>query len=234
MATKKPLKHIAVIMDGNGRYAKKKGLPRLFGHREGVKNFENLLRLCIKHNVPYLTVYAFSTENWRRPEGEVSGLFDLMVEFFKKKIQDIVDSGTKIVFIGDLEALPLRVQEVAKSCEDQTAKGDQLTVQVALNHGARNEIQRAVQAIVSQGISPGDITEEVIEAHLDTKGIPDPDLLIRTGGEQRLSNFLLWQLAYTEFYFTKAYWPDFDEEELLKAMDFYHNKDRRFGGLNES
>jgi len=228
-----PMNHLAIIMDGNGRYAKSLGHPRLWGHRKGAEAFERTIRLCAKYGVRVLTVYAFSTENWKRPEEEVSGLFSLMVEYCTKKLPTMVEAGIRIKFLGERTRLPQKVQDAVKLCEESTAAGDKVLVQIALNYGGRDDIVRAARAAMQDGIAPEELTEEKLSSYLDTAGVPDPDLILRTGGEARLSNFLLWQAAYSEMLVMPVYWPEFDEPHFLEAMEYFQKRDRRFGGLTK-
>lgn len=226
--------HIAIILDGNGRWAKSKGMPRNYGHTVGAKNVENICRACHDLGVKYLTVYAFSTENWTRPGDEVSAIMKLLRSYLKTCFKLADDNDMKVTVLGDLSRLESDMQETIKSLEEHTKDHQALNFQIALNYGSRDEIVRAVRALVrdvKEGVVEGDITPEMIEERLDTRGIPDPDLLIRTSGEQRLSNFLLWQCAYTEFYFTDVHWPAFTKEELEKAIENYSERNRRYGGI---
>jgi len=226
--------HIAIILDGNGRWAKSKGMPRNYGHTVGAKNVENICRACHDLGVKYLTVYAFSTENWTRPKDEVSAIMKLLRSYLKTCFKLADDNDMKVTVLGDLSKLEDDMQQTIKSLEEHTKDHQALNFQIALNYGSRDEIVRAVRALVKdvkEGSIEGDITPEMIEERLDTRGIPDPDLLIRTSGEQRLSNFLLWQCAYTEFYFTDVHWPAFTKEELEKAIENYSERNRRYGGI---
>ena len=229
--------HIAIILDGNGRWAKAKGMPRNYGHVQGAKTVEVICEEAYKMGVQYLTVYAFSTENWNRPKDEVDALMKLLRNYMQNCIKTAQKNRMCVRVIGDKtrldEDIPRRIAEL----EEATKDNDGLHFQIAINYGGRDELRRAVQkvsALVEQGqLSVQDVTEDVIEGAMDTAGIPDPDLLIRTCNEQRISNFLLWQLAYTEFYFTPVPWPDFSKEELEKAIEAYNHRDRRYGGLKE-
>ncbi|MEM7758828.1 MAG: polyprenyl diphosphate synthase [Cyanobacteria bacterium P01_A01_bin.40] len=226
-------RHVAVIMDGNGRWAKNQGKPRIMGHQKGVDALKDLLRCCKDWGIPALTAYAFSTENWGRPQVEVQFLMTLFERVLRRELQEMKQENVKIRFVGNLEDLPdsLR-QEIARSMEDtKDNQGIQFTI--ATNYGGRHEIIQACQAIASkveQGyLNVEQISEEIFEQHLYTQGIPHPDLLIRTSGEMRLSNFLLWQMAYAEIYVTPTLWPDFDRVEFHKALSTYQQRDRRFG-----
>ncbi len=228
-------KHIAVILDGNGRWAKAKGLPRNMGHVEGAKTVEKMCEIMWNKGVEYFTVYAFSTENWNRPSEEVALLMKLLREYMIGCIKRSMKNNMKVRIIGDKTRLDADIQKSIAELEEATKDNTGLKFTIAINYGSRDEIRRAVADIagkVSEGIiAPSDITEQVIANHLDTAGYPDPDLLIRTSGEQRVSNYLLWQIAYSEFYFADVCWPDFNEAELDKALEAYNNRDRKFGGL---
>lgn len=229
--------HVAIILDGNGRWAKSKGMPRNYGHAQGSKNVERICEDAYKMGIKYLTVYAFSTENWSRPESEVSALMTLLRNYMKTCLKTAEKNRMKVRVIGDKtrldEDIRIRIAELEKASKNN----DGLNFTIAINYGSRDEITRGMrrmaQDIKDGKLDPSDITESSIEGYLDTAGIPDPDLLIRTSGELRLSNFLLWQLAYTEFYFTETPWPDFTKEELEKAIAKYNSRDRRYGGVKE-
>ena len=228
-------KHIAIIMDGNGRWAKSKFLPRTAGHKAGVETIRTVLRECKKLNVKYVTLYAFSTENWKRPKLEVEALMNLLVTYLKNEVKVLHKENVKLTVIGDIKKLPSQcVKELEKAME-LTKDNTGCNLNLALNYGGRVDIKNALVDIVKNikegKINIEEIDEETIANHLSTKCIPDPDLVIRTSGEQRLSNFLLWEVAYAEFYFTDVHWPDFDEKELQKAIFTYQNRDRRFGGI---
>jgi len=218
-------------MDGNGRWAAQRSLPRIEGHRRGVNNAKNSVSVCAANGVKYLTFYAFSTENWRRPMTEVVGLFGIMADI----IDDAIDFGraeqARFQAIGKVERLPPRLQEVIRRATEATKDFNRIHVSVCLNYGARDEILAAVQKLVVEKVSPEEITETRFARNLYTSGLPDPDLIIRTGGEQRLSNFLLWQAAYAELYFTDVLWPDFGEAEIQKALESYGRRQRRFGAV---
>ena len=229
--------HIAIILDGNGRWAKAKGMPRNYGHTAGAKNVETVCQAAHDLGVKYVTMYAFSTENWNRPEGEVEALMKLLESYLKNCIKTADKNNMRVRVIGDTTRLSERFQERIRELEAASAKNDGLNLQIAINHGSRDEMTRAMRRM-SEDVAAGkrkpeEITESVFEEYLDTAGIPDPDLLIRTSGELRLSNFLLWQLAYSEFYFTDVPWPDFHKEELERAIEAYNKRDRRFGGLTD-
>ena len=222
--------HIAVILDGNGRYAKAHGLPRRLGHKAGCENLEEMVHVCADLGVKYFTVYGFSTENWKRSEEEVSALMALFRYYVKRLLKIAKENNVKCVAIGRRDRFDADLTEALDRLERETAGNTRMVFVIAIDYGARDELARAVRRIVSEGADPSQITEETVAAHLDTAGIPDPDLLIRTGGEQRISNFLLWQCAYTEFYYTDAYWPEFRREQLLEAIDAFNGRERRFGG----
>ena len=228
--------HVAIILDGNGRWAKKKGMPRNYGHVQGAKTVEVICEEAYKMGINYLTVYAFSTENWSRPEDEVKALMKLLRNYMKTCQQTAKKNKMCVRVIGDKSRLDEDIRESIAALEEATKDNTGLHFQVAINYGSRDEMIRAMNHIledVSAGKIQGPVTEEMFEEYLDTKGIPAPDLLIRTSGEQRLSNFLLWQLAYSEFYFTDVYWPDFNKEELMRACESFSNRDRRYGGTGE-
>ena len=229
--------HIAIILDGNGRWAKAKGMPRSYGHVKGCANLETICDDMKELGVKYLTVYAFSTENWKRSRGEVEGLMKLFRNYLKKCIKISEKNKMKVKIIGDVTAFDEDIQQKIRELEEFSKDYTELHFQIALNYGSRDEIVRGMRRMAedaAQGrLRPEEIEEKTIGNYLDTAGIPDPDLLIRTSGEQRLSNFLLWQLAYTEFYFTDVPWPDFNKAELLRAIDTYNHRDRRYGGVKE-
>ena len=225
--------HVAIILDGNGRWAKAKGMPRNYGHVQGAKNVERICEDAYHMGIKYLTVYAFSTENWRRSKEEVDALMSLLRSYMKTCVKTAKKNHMRVRVIGDKTGLAPDIQSSIADLERESREQDGLNFTIAINYGSRDEIRRAVQKIAAEGIRPEDITEEVISEHLDTAGIPDPDLLIRTSGELRLSNYLMWQLAYAEFYFTYVHWPDFDREELKKAVERYNQRERRYGGVKE-
>ncbi len=226
--------HIAIILDGNGRWAKAKGMPRSFGHAVGCDNLEKMCNIICDMGVKYLTVYALSTENWKRSEEEVKGLMNLFRRYLKRCERNARKRQMRVKIIGDPLGLDQDIQEGIRELEDMSKDYDRMFFQIALNYGGRDELLRAVEKIaedVRNGLLPrGKMTEERFASYLDTAGIPDPDLLIRTSGELRISNFLLWQLAYTEFYFTDVPWPAFDKNELMNAIAKYNGRDRRYGG----
>ena len=229
--------HIAIILDGNGRWAKAKGLPRGYGHVKGCANLEQVCYDIKDLGVKYLTVYAFSTENWKRSREEVDGLMKLFRSYLKKCIKISRDNKMKIKIIGDISAFAPDIQESIRKLEEFSKDYDELYFQIAMNYGSRDEITRGMrkmaQDVADGKVSPDQITEDTIGSYLDTAGVPDRTLLIRTSGEQRLSNFLMWQLAYTEFYFTDVAWPDFHKAELVQAIEKYNQRDRRYGGVKE-
>ena len=229
--------HIAIILDGNGRWAKKKGMPRNYGHAQGSKNVERICEEAYKMGVKYLTVYAFSTENWNRPKGEVDALMKLLRNYMKTCLKTAEKNRMKVRVIGDLTGLDEDIRTRILELEEASKNNDGLNFQIAINYGSRDEMIRAMRKMTKDcadgRFAPEEITEELFEGYLDTHGIPDPDLLIRTSGELRLSNYLLWQLAYAEFYFTDVPWPDFSKEELEKAIEQYNSRDRRYGGIKE-
>ena len=229
--------HIAIILDGNGRWAKSKGMPRNYGHAQGAKNVEKICEEAWRMGIKYLTVYAFSTENWSRPQNEVDALMKLLRNYMKTCLKTAEKNRMCVRVLGDKTRLDQDIQTRIAELEEATKNNDGLHFQIAINYGGRDEIIRAVKKLsakVQSGeVSPETITADMLEDYLDTAGIPDPDLLIRTCNEQRISNFLLWQLAYTEFYFTPVPWPDFTKEELMKAVEAYNHRDRRYGGLKE-
>ena len=229
--------HVAIILDGNGRWAKAKGMPRNYGHVQGAKTVETICEDAYKMGIQYLTVYAFSTENWNRPKDEVDALMKLLRNYMKTCLQTAKKNRMCVKVLGEKSRLDEDIRTRIEELETATKDNDGLHFQIAINYGGRDEIVRAVRKLaqrVERGeLSAGEITEELVEESLDTAGIPAPDLLIRTCNEQRISNFLLWQLAYTELYFTPVAWPDFTREELRKAVEAYNHRDRRFGGLKE-
>ncbi|WP_083439444.1 isoprenyl transferase [Acetobacterium bakii] len=221
--------HIAIIMDGNGRWAKEKNRPRLFGHNAGMKTLRKIVKASSDAGIKILTVYAFSTENWKRSQEEVDGLMNIAVEYFKKEVGELHKNNVKIQVIGDIAGLYPKVQDAARKAMETTKDNTGLIFNVALNYGGRNDIVYAVKALMEKGVLPEEVTEERLNAELYTKGLPDPDLLIRTSGESRLSNFMLWQTAYTEFFVIDTYWPDFDQEAYYHLIEAYQQRHRRFG-----
>jgi undecaprenyl diphosphate synthase len=225
--------HIAVIMDGNGRWAKQKGAARIFGHRNAVQSVREITEGCAELGVKFLTLYAFSTENWGRPKDEVDGLMELLVNTLQKEIKTLLENQVKLKIIGDMNSLPKVCQTNLREAMDAAKNNSGLTLQLALSYSGRSEITNAVKKIaeeVRQGsLQPSDVNEKLIENYLETRGVPDPELLIRTSGEMRISNFLLWQVAYTELYITPKLWPDFRKEDLYEAICAYQKRERRFG-----
>lgn len=230
--------HVAIIMDGNGRWAARRGLPRSAGHRAGVESLRETVELCCELGIKYLTVYAFSTENWKRPAEEVNTLMNLLVEYLERELPRLQEQGVRLHPIGRLEDLPPHAREALEKAVAVTAANDRLILNLAINYGGRDEITRAARRIASdvcQGrVKIEEIDERLVASYLDTAGQPDPDLLIRPSGEQRMSNFLLWQSAYTEFWLTPVFWPDFRRRHLLEAIVAYQQRQRRFGGLGNN
>jgi len=230
-------RHVAIILDGNGRWAKAKGMPRNYGHVQGAKTVEVICEEAYKMGIQYLTVYAFSTENWNRPKDEVDALMKLLRNYMVNCLKTAEKNRMCVRVLGDKSRLDEDIRVRIQELEEATKDNDGLHFQIAINYGGRDEIVRAAKkiavAVAAGDLKPEDIAENVISDNLDTAGVPEPDLLIRTCNEQRISNFLLWQLAYTEFYFTPVAWPDFSKEELVKAVEAYNHRDRRYGGLKE-
>jgi undecaprenyl diphosphate synthase len=224
-------RHVGIIMDGNGRWAKRRGLPRLAGHHAGTENVRRITIACTDAGVDVLTIYAFSTENWRRPPDEVRGLMTLLAQRIDKEAAELHRNNVRIRHIGTLDGIAPRLADRVRAAVKLTEHNSGLILNVAFNYGARQEIARAVRRVLASGAAPNDITDELIDQHLDTAGLPDLDLVIRTGGEMRLSNFLLWQAAYAEYYSTPTCWPDFGREELYAAFAEFGRRVRRFGGL---
>ncbi len=222
--------HIAIIMDGNGRWAKKRGLPRNAGHAAGSKTFKNIARYCNKIGVKHLTVYAFSTENWKRPADEVEGIMNILRDYLKDS-KNYIKENIMLKFIGDRTVLPDDIKELMATAEDDSKNATGLCCYLAVNYGGRDEIVHAVKEIAKKGINPEEITEETISEHLYTNYYPDPDLVIRPSGEQRLSNYLIWQSAYSELWFSDVLWPDFKPQDLERAIADYNKRNRRFGGV---
>lgn len=228
-----PISHLAIIMDGNGRWAQRQGLPRLKGHEMGVRAAKRVVELAKARSIRYLTLYAFSSENWARPREEVEGLFRLMERFIAEEVDRLKSSGICIHVIGDLSRFSSHLQDTIRRTVEETRDNEELHLAIALNYGGRDEILRSTRKLLANGVRAEDITEETFSRHLDTAFMPDPDLLVRTGGEWRISNFLLWQLAYTEIYFTGILWPDFGEKELDDAITWFGGRQRRFGMTGE-
>ncbi len=228
-------RHVAVIMDGNGRWAKQRGKARLSGHKAGVAAVREAIGASVELGIDYLTIYSFSSENWSRPLEEVSGIMSLFVEVLAREVRELNEQNVRVRVIGDMSTVPEKTVQAFEDCKASTAQNTGLTLVVALNYGARADILNAAQTcaaeVASGRLSAGALTPEVFARHLSTQGIPDPDLLIRSSGEERLSNFLLWELAYTELYFTQTLWPDFTRESFLEAVCEYQRRNRRYGGL---
>lgn len=223
-------RHIAIIMDGNGRWAKKRTLPRSAGHVSGAKTFKDIARYCNKIGLEYLTVYAFSTENWKRSKEEIDNIMNLLRDYLKDA-ENFKSDNIKVKFIGNLDPLDEDIKELIKKDEDGSADATGLKLNIALNYGGRDEITRAVKKIIDSGIKSEDITEDIISQNLDTAGMPDPDFIIRPSGEYRLSNYLIWQSAYAEYWFSDILWPDFKPKHLEKAIEDFNRRNRRFGGV---
>ncbi len=225
--------HVAIIMDGNGRWAKSKGLPRIEGHRRGAKVARNMIKIAHDRGIKYMTFFAFSSENWSRPAKEVDGLMNMLRHYMKSDVKELEKHNARLHVIGEIERLPHDVFNLIRKWEEKTKNNDGIHIIMALSYGGRQDIVSAVKRLVKSGIPADKIDEETLSNSLMTKNIPDPDLLIRTSGEQRVSNFLLWQLAYTELYFTQTAWPDFNARELDKALSSYANRDRRYGCIEK-
>lgn len=225
--------HLAIIMDGNGRWAKARGLPRLAGHRAGTENLRRILRACVRHGIKILTIYAFSTENWGRPAEEVRGLMTILEQVIERELKELHQEGVQIRHIGRAQGISPRLLKKIQQAVELTKNNDTIILNVAFNYGGRQEIIDAVRRIVRAGIDPDQIDDALFNEHLYTAGQPDPDLIIRTSGEMRVSNFLIWQGAYAELYVTPTYWPDFDDDELQKALEHYASRERRFGLIAE-
>lgn len=221
--------HIAIIMDGNGRWARARGLPRLAGHRAGTENLRRIIETCVEVGVKYLTIYAFSTENWGRPEDEVKGLMGIFDEVFDRELTELHRQGARLNHIGRLDGLRKSLREKVVKGIERTKDNKRLVLNVAFNYGGRDEIVQAIRTMMEEGIKPEEVSEELVSRYLFTAGIPDPDLVIRTSGEQRISNFLIWQAAYAEWIFPETFWPDFGREELLAAIKEFGQRERRYG-----
>ncbi len=222
-------RHVAIIMDGNGRWAISRGLPRLAGHKAGTENLRRIIRATAEFGIKYLTIYAFSTENWGRPTEEVQGLMGILQDVIDRELNELHQEGVQLRHIGRLERLDSKVQAKVLKAIELTRNNEKLVLNIAWNYGGRDEIVCAIQKIIRDGIAPEDITDELVSRYMFTAGVPDPDLVIRTSGELRVSNFLIWQVAYSEWYVTPTYWPDFDREEYRRALEAYANRDRRYG-----
>lgn len=229
IVTQTGLNHIAIIMDGNRRWAKEKNFPSAMGHKKGVESLKTAVKSCHKFGIKYLTVYAFSTENWNRKPEEVNFLMELLAHTIKNELNELYDNGVVIKFIGDLTQLNTKLQKILNDSMEKTKDNKGVNLQIAFNYGSRNEIVNAVKNVIKSGYKEEEITEELLSKELYTSEIPDPDLLIRTGGEMRISNYLLWQIAYAEFLVTPKYWPEFGEEELAEAVVEFKNRQRRYG-----
>jgi len=224
--------HVAIIMDGNGRWATSRGLPRLAGHRAGTENLRRIIRACVEFGVRYLTIYAFSTENWGRPPEEVKGLMYILEDVIDRELNELHKEGVQLRHIGRLERLAPSLQEKVLDAIEVTKNNDRLILNIAFNYGGRDEIVCAIQSMIDDGKKSAEITPELVDRYLFTVGVPDPDLIIRTSGEMRVSNFLIWQGAYSEWFVTQKYWPDFDREEFRKALVEYGRRDRRYGRVS--
>ena len=227
-------RHVAIIMDGNGRWAISRGLPRLAGHKAGTENLRRVIRLTVEFGIKYLTIYAFSTENWGRPPEEVQGLMRILEDVIDRELNELHKEGVQLRHIGRLERLAPTLQEKVLDAMDLTKNNDRLIMNIAFNYGGRDEIVQAIQRIIRDGIPAGEVTDDLVGQYLYTAGVPDPDLIIRTSGELRVSNFLIWQAAYSEWYITPTFWPDFDKEEYRRALETFANRDRRYGGVSEA
>jgi undecaprenyl diphosphate synthase len=225
--------HIAIIMDGNGRWAAARGLPRLAGHRAGTENLRRVIRACVEFGIQYLTIYAFSTENWGRPKEEVDGLMQIVEDVIDKELGELDKEGVQLRHIGRLEHVNPSLRDKVLSAVELTKNNTRLKLNIAFNYGGRDEIVCGIRAMLNNGVKPEDVNEQLISQYMFTAGIPDPDLIVRTSGEMRISNFLIWQSAYSEWYVTNSYWPDFDKEELRKALVDYNQRERRFGRLGD-
>lgn len=226
--------HVAIIMDGNGRWALSRGLPRLAGHRAGTENLRRIIRACVEFGVKYLTIYAFSTENWGRPREEIEGLMNILEDVIDRELAELHKEGVQLRHIGRLERLDPKIQEKVLEAIELTKNNQRLVLNVAFNYGGRDEIICAIYKMLKDGVRPEEVNEGLVSRYLFTAGVPDPDLIIRTSGELRISNFLIWQAAYSEWYVTPTYWPDFNKEEFHKALEAYTQRDRRFGGLSST
>jgi undecaprenyl diphosphate synthase len=224
-------RHVAIIMDGNGRWARERGLPRLAGHRAGTENLRPVLEACVEFGIEYLTIWAFSTENWQRPESEVKGLLRILERMIQRELRQLHKEGVRLCHIGRLDRLPGRLQKQVTDATELTKDNDRIVLNVAFDYGGRAEIIRAVQRIIEAGVPVEEIDEELVSCYMYTAGQPDPDLIIRTSGELRTSGFMMWQAAYSEYYITPTYWPDFGREELYQALVAYGRRDRRYGGI---
>ncbi|HEX2697328.1 MAG TPA: isoprenyl transferase [Anaerolineales bacterium] len=227
-------RHVAMIMDGNGRWALSHGLPRLAGHKAGTENLRRVIRASVEFGIKYLTIYAFSTENWGRPPEEVQGLMLILQDVIDRELNELNKEGVQLRHIGRLERLDPVVQKKVLKAIELTKNNDRLILNVAFNYGGRDEIVQAIQKMMKDGVQPDEVTDDLVHQYLYTAGVPDPDLIIRTSGELRVSNFLIWQAAYSEWYITPTYWPDFDKEEYRHALETFGQRDRRYGGVSEA
>jgi undecaprenyl diphosphate synthase len=227
-------RHVAIIMDGNGRWALARGLPRLAGHKAGTENLRRVIRASVEFGIKYLTIYAFSTENWGRPPEEVQGLLHILEDVIDRELAELHKEGVQLRHIGRLERLSPRLQEKVLDAIEMTKANDRLILSVAFNYGGRDEIVQAIQHMMKDSVLPDQVNDELVSKYLYTAGVPDPDLVIRTSGELRVSNFLIWQAAYAELYSTPTYWPDFDKEEYRRALETFAQRDRRYGGVSEA
>ena len=225
--------HVAIIMDGNGRWALARGLPRLAGHRAGTENLRRIISACVEFGVKYLTIYAFSTENWGRPREEVDGLMNILDDVIDRELAELNKEGVQLRHIGRLERLSPALQRKVLNAIELTKNNQQLVLSIAWNYGGRDEIVYGIQKMIKDGVKSEEVNSDLVSHYLFTAGVPDPDLIIRTSGELRVSNFLIWQSAYSEWYVTSVYWPDFDKAEFRKALDTFAQRDRRYGGLSQ-
>lgn len=226
--------HVAMIMDGNGRWALSRGLPRMAGHKAGTENLRRVIRATAEFGIKYLTIYAFSTENWGRPPEEVRGLLSILEDVIDRELNELHKEGVQLRHLGRLEQLAPMLQEKVLKAVDLTKNNERLILNIAWNYGGRDEIVQAIQHMMKDGVESSRVTDELVSQYLYTAGVPDPDLIIRTSGELRISNFLIWQAAYSEWYVTPTYWPDFDREEYRHALETYGQRDRRYGGVSEA
>jgi undecaprenyl diphosphate synthase len=227
-------RHVAMIMDGNGRWALSRGLPRMAGHKAGTENLRRVIRATAEFGIKYLTIYAFSTENWGRPPEEVRGLLTILEDVIDRELNELHKEGVQLRHLGRLEQLSPMLQEKVLDAVELTKNNDRLILNIAWNYGGRDEIVQAIQRMMKDGVASDKVTDELVSQYLYTAGVPDPDLIIRTSGELRISNFLIWQSAYSEWYVTPTYWPDFDKEEFRRALETYGQRDRRYGGVSEA
>jgi undecaprenyl diphosphate synthase len=227
-------RHVAIIMDGNGRWALSRGLPRLAGHKAGTENLRRIIRATVEFGIKYLTIYAFSTENWGRSPEEVQGLLGILEDVIDRELSELHQEGVQLRHIGRLEQLSPKLQKKVIRAMEFTKNNDRLILNIAFNYGGRDEIVHAIQHMMKDGIQPDKVTDDMVSQYMYTAGVPDPDLVIRTSGELRVSNFLIWQAAYSEWYFTPTYWPDFDKEEYRRALKAFVQRDRRYGGVSDA